>query len=319
MAETLGMEHARVAQELLSATPLVTRRALAQAGLGPDAVAGLVRRGLVEQVTLGVYAAPDPDLTNVGRLLRLSRAVAMRLEGRVVVSHHGALAAYGLPLVGVDTGRAHLTYRAGGSHRTRRDHVLHPAGIVGPDSLTVEDVIGLPVALVQVGMTWGQRPFIVAADAALRERLATREQLARAAHAHRYAKGHSHVRVTLPLVDERSESPGESILRLVLIRLGYSVTPQYEILARGRRCRADLRLDGTNVVIEFDGMGKYDGPDAFRAEKMREEALRVEGWIVVRFVWRDLWNPAEIRRRVEWALAVDAGRSANAAAGRRLG
>ena len=47
-------------------------------------------------------------------------------------------------------------------------------------------------------------------------------------------------------------------------------------------------IAGTRVAIEFDGIAKYATAADFRAEKDREENLRVEGWIIVRFQWQDL-------------------------------
>ena len=42
------MDHDALAKELLAANPLLSSRAAAAAGLGPEALAGLLRRGVVE-------------------------------------------------------------------------------------------------------------------------------------------------------------------------------------------------------------------------------------------------------------------------------
>ena len=71
---------------------------------------------------------------------------------------------------------------------------------------------------------------------------------------------------------------------------------------------ADFRIDGTNVLVEFDGKVKYDpesNPDAARAnfdEKLREDELRRLGYIVVRLTRADLARPALVRSRIEAAL-----------------
>ncbi|NUQ31562.1 MAG: hypothetical protein HOP99_01850 [Dermatophilaceae bacterium] len=42
------------------------------------------------------------------------------------------------------------------------------------------------------------------------------------------------------------------------------------------------------------------------AEKQREDALRRDGWTVVRVVWADLDDPERLRRRILDALALAA-------------
>jgi len=77
------------------------------------------------------------------------------------------------------------------------------------------------------------------------------------------------------------------------------------VVANGRHYRLDLVIEGTRVAIEFDGVGKYGTTADLRAEKAREEDLRVAGWIVVRFQWGDLFRPEELKRRIDWGLAMD--------------
>ncbi len=65
---------------------------------------------------------------------------------------------------------------------------------------------------------------------------------------------------------------------------------------------ADLVVDGTRVLVEFDGLVKYGSAVDLVAEKRREGRLRSLGYLVVRFTWADLHHPdrvvAEVRRAV---------------------
>jgi very-short-patch-repair endonuclease len=90
--------------------------------------------------------------------------------------------------------------------------------------------------------------------------------------------------------------------------LGFDLEPQRELVVEGRRFRADFRIKGTRVLLEFDGKEKYaDGNQAVLfEEKRREDALRRAGWVVVRLVWSDLKDPALVRRRILTALATAA-------------
>ena len=75
------------------------------------------------------------------------------------------------------------------------------------------------------------------------------------------------------------------------------------------RChdRADGRLRGTSVLVECDGLGKYDEPGASVREKLREDEIRTLGWEVVRVTTSLLDEPLTLARRVK--DAIDRARS----------
>lgn len=157
-------------------------------------------------------------------------------------------------------------------------------------------------AVVQAGLVHGPESALVAADAALARGLVTTVELAQAVDRLAGHPGLAAVRVALPAADGRHESPGETRTAYLLRALGFEVHPQVELVAEGRRYRADFRIRGTRVLVEFDGAVKYADPRALFQEKQREDALRRAGWVVVRLVWADLADPAEIRRRVRRAI-----------------
>ena len=106
----------------------------------------------------------------------------------------------------------------------------------------------------------------------------------------------------LGMADGRAESPGETLVRRILVEGGIPVTPQLTIHDGPVSWRADLVVDGTRVLVEFDGLVKYGSSDDLIAEKRREDRLRALGFIVVRVTWADLRRPdhlvAEVRRAV---------------------
>ena len=107
----------------------------------------------------------------------------------------------------------------------------------------------------------------------------------------------------MALVDPRSESVGESRLRVGLTLLGVQVEPQVVIRDERDRfvARVDFLVKGTNIVIEFDGLVKYrgdDGAEALIAEKRREDELRRLGYQVVRVLWSDLDRLGELVARL---------------------
>jgi hypothetical protein len=104
----------------------------------------------------------------------------------------------------------------------------------------------------------------------------------------------------LALADARSESPLETISRLVIPRLGFPAPePQRWIFDTAGRpiARSDFYWDAVGVVGEADGRGKYSAPEAFVLEKDRQDALEDLGLIVVRWGWTAAWNRHDVLRR----------------------
>lgn len=70
---------------------------------------------------------------------------------------------------------------------------------------------------------------------------------------------------------------------------------------------ADFRIEGTRVLVEFDGAEKYADKRASFGEKWREDAMRRKGWFFARYVWAELDDVALIRARTQAAI-VDSRR-----------
>lgn len=279
---------------------------LRQRGVEKEALASLLRHNVLTRVTTGYFALADPRLEPLAAQVRRARALELRYGHRVMASHHLAVAMRGLPLRSLPTELVHLTYRHGGRYRRRSDHIVHAA----PSGLVVaRGPIPLAEALIQCGSTWGEEAFVVPADQALRQRLASVSDLLCAIEARAEAPRHPLLLHAVSRLDAKSESPGESLLRLRLRDLGYPVTSQEWATVQGRHYRIDLVIQGTRVAVEFDGMIKYadraEAAAAKRAEKAREELLRSDHWVVVRFQWAELFRIEEIQRRILWALDQD--------------
>ncbi|MEP6798673.1 MAG: hypothetical protein ABI890_11015, partial [Lapillicoccus sp.] len=104
----------------------------------------------------------------------------------------------------------------------------------------------------------------------------------------------------------RSESVGESRLRLDLDMAGIPVVPQLVVNDEDEIFvgRVDFGVEGSPVLIEFDGLVKYreGGADALIAEKSREDRLRGLGYLVVRVKWAELDRPQLVLHRVRQAM-----------------
>jgi len=266
------------------------------------------RDGGCVRVTRGVYAAHAADLSAEDFHRRLTRAMLLRYDGRAMASHQSTLMLHGLPVHGVDLRRVQLTSRVGLKTRRGADYCLHRP--VGGAAVEAE---GWPsvhpaVALIQTAIAAGAGAAVVSADAALHRDLVSPADLAQARVLIGSRSGSRAAAVMLELADSRSESPGESRLRLGLVLRGIRVVPQVVIRDDAGRfvARVDLMVEGTKVIIEFDGMMKYrgvGGEQALIEEKLREDRLRSLGYLVIRITWRDLGDPGRIAARVRAAIA----------------
>lgn len=111
------------------------------------------------------------------------------------------------------------------------------------------------------------------------------------------AAGLRHVvraRRALELSDARAESPPQSRLRLALREVGLDPVPQFVVLdADGRSvARVDLALPEVRLALGHDGRAVHDRPDAFVADRRRQNALVAAGWTVLRFTATDLRHGA---------------------------
>ena len=145
-----------------------------------------------------------------------------------------------------------------------------------------ELVQGLPVAsaaetLLAAARDLGLLDLVAMADWALRAGDCTLTDLQALASQPR--RGAPALRALLPLVDRRSESPWESILRVLHRAADIEVEPQYEITDdRGRfLARADLWLVGTRRIHEYDGE-VHRSVDAHRSDLGRDRRLVEADW-----------------------------------------
>ncbi len=292
----------------------------------------MVRAGTVRRLARGWYAVRDPaadrppwegdDVWDTARRAhRLATTALVRsFGGRVCASHHSALVLHGVSTWRSDLDTVHLARTEDALTRRRRDGVLHPPS--GRPAVDVEGCACTPPALavVDVGLCpqaagGAPLPFesLVAADSALRLGIITPEELADAVQRRR---GHPHVRAVRQLLahaDGRHETVGETRLAHGLRLLGHTTDPQYPWPVDGVAYRADLRIRGTGVLVEFDGMMKYLGTGqgpldalaarrAFAAEKVRQDAMAGAGAEFVRVTWPQLDDLVTLGRRVDAAL-----------------
>ena len=254
----------------------------------------------------------SPAAADVGAPLS-ARVGGGRPVGRLALSHHSALAVHGVSVHAVDE-LVHMCRLDG--QRGHRSGPLVVHGSVDPEHVTsVEGLrtVSPALACLQVAADFGPEAGLVAADSLLRLKLSTGDELATLVRHPQLRAGSSAVRLVVRLADGRRESAGESRTAWLSHQLGLRpLVPQVVITEEDGSfvARVDFVIEGTKVVVEFDGMLKYTEPGVLVAEKKREDRLRRLGYEVVRVTWEDLGRPDVVRTRLLAALARDARRAA---------
>lgn len=290
---------------------LLDRHRLAAEGVGWRRIAELQRRGTLVRLRPGIFVRAElftraPVAT---RALLRAHALAATTHEPGVFSHTTAAAAHGLPLVRTDD-RVHTTdVDARGAARSgvvRHRGPLADAEIVrlGPLRCT-----SLTRTLADLARSAPCETSIAATDAALHAAGPDAEALRDAVRvvARRSAHGVSRAMGRLAFADADAESPGESISRIHLVRLGFRVRTQTAVLVPGgREYRVDFEMD--DVFGEFDGASKYSDPrllggrtpqQALLAEKRREDGIRgITQRPLVRWQWAEIASSATLENHL---------------------
>lgn len=66
----------------------------------------------------------------------------------------------------------------------------------------------------------------------------------------------------------------------------------------------DVLFPAQRLVLEVDGYAAHSAREAFERDRRRQNRLVAEGYIVLRFTWRDLTErPGDVVRQVAAVLA----------------
>ncbi|MFF0266359.1 type IV toxin-antitoxin system AbiEi family antitoxin domain-containing protein [Kribbella sp. NPDC004536] len=290
-----------------------TRPDALAAGYSDSQLRRRVRSGQWVRMSFNSYVEPcdwpadEPPWDRAIRLHRLSVRMARERLGDVVVSHQSAAMLHGLPVWGADLSRVHFTRVATGLSRVGRGVQLHRGAIAADEIVELDGlrVTSCERAVVETACTTTYEVGVVLADAALRLKLTDRERLAAVVRRHRHWHGRPAANAAVQFADARSESVGESRLRVLMANHGLPA-PQLQVKiwddSGDEIGRVDFLLAG-GLVVEFDGAAKYGGsPDAVLAEKWREDRLRERGYGVSRVGWHDLSKPHATAARLRRAM-----------------
>jgi predicted transcriptional regulator of viral defense system len=284
-------------------------------GVSKQQMRSLERSGHLVRVRRGVYASRSAVRWAEGNSRRahvLSVFAARATVGRRgVASYHSAAQLHGLDLLKRPPGdRVTLTVPP-----DKRWERVQPAGIVfhaselPPEHVT--KLYKLPVTtvartVVDLARTLPYIDGVVVADSALREEKATKPELRQVLNECARWPGVKQARRVVEFADERAGSPLESAARVAFAEAGLDPPElQATIHGPGFSARVDFLWRGQKVVVETDGLAKYNDRKDIINQFDRDRLLRDAGYKVVHFTWRELFEtPEVVIARIRQALAA---------------
>jgi very-short-patch-repair endonuclease len=244
---------------------------LEAAGQTRAQIAQALRAGTVTRVRNGWFAAPDAPV-DVVRAVR----VGGTLTGASVARLHG-LWLMSDPLLHVRVPLTASRLASPGDRRIPLSLARHKVCVhysAAPGTPAARDP--LVRALAEMFTCASVEASVVALDSALNLRELTRSQLVELSAAMLASK-----RKFLAWADEGSQSGLETLMRLLLQRLGISCRIQVKIIGVGR---VDVVI-GDRLVVEMDGAGFHTGLE-FEEDRRRDFELVQQGYLVMRLSYR---------------------------------
>jgi hypothetical protein len=284
---------------------VLTTRQAAAAEVDHAQVRRLLRSGRWSAPRRGVLAVISP-LDERDRAALAAAAVAL-VRATTVISHRSAAILHGLPVVTMPP-IPDVTAPAGTRASTASIRLwragLDQAEISRWHGSSVTGVARTVADLSRIDRGWG----LVAADAAIADRLMTDDALWAAVSRCAGWPGAAGMRWVADRADGGSESPLESLTRGCLLAAGLPA-PRLQVRiddAAGFVGRVDMLWPDERVIVEADGRLKYQKPRDVWDEKKRHDRLVRLGFVVERVIWSDVQDhPARTVTRIREALASD--------------
>lgn len=276
-----------------------TRQQAAEVGTDPGQLRRMVAQGDIRRVLRGVYTSADtPDTVQ-------TRCAAARLvtAEHVVVCDRTAAWIWGvdvfehreleiLPPLETWALRGHPRVTRDGCKGGTRD--LSSDDIVEVEGLRVTTPLRTALDL---ACRLTARDGLAALDQFMRLYELTREDYQRGLLRYYRRRGVVQARMLVLVADGRSESPGESWVRMAILESGLPLPElQFWVDVDGvPTYRIDMGYPRHRVAVEYDGIAFHDGPEARRRDAERREWLRDHGWTVI-VVRREQLGRAAVRR-----------------------
>jgi very-short-patch-repair endonuclease len=255
----------KVMAECVLPATFLSLRGLADLGVSRSDVSRLLAAGQLERLRNGRYVRPDihHELRRAGRIGGRLDCLSLLAVLGVFVSHNANLH------LQVSNGASRLPARPTGT-------VVHwRRTAAGSDALAAD----LIEALAQSVRCQEPRDAIATLDSAWHHRLVDEADIAAV-----FARLPRRFRRLRALLDRRSESGPETIMRLMLRGLGCEVRVQVSILGVGR---VDFIVDGW-LIVECDSRAHHEGWKTQKRDRARDIAAAELGYTTIRPIAEDI-------------------------------
>lgn len=311
------------ALSFLTSRPFTTQQAAA-VGVTPRVMRDLADRGAVRRLLRGVYVgAGVPDSLALRRdAVRLVAPPGAVVTDRIAGWLHGAPRILA-PDSDLAVPELSVFHRARG-HRLR--NALVDSGQRMMPARHVMSLGGLQVTTPlrtawDLGRLLPRTQAIAGLDSMAALGIFTLDELVAGVDQFRGFRGVRQLRGIAPLTDGRSQSPGESALRLLWCEADDLPRPELQIPVRGPHGALfylDLGLPHLLYAAEYDGAA-YHGESTRSRDEWRRRALREEGWVIDVLRAEDVYGPDPraveiIRDGIRRALAQRRGPSVGVSA-----
>ncbi len=274
---------------------------LADSGLSKDHVRRLLTTGQLRRVRRGVYA-----VASAGSDPNFALWIAIVSSGPAAFAcRRSAAELWGFD--GVESGALDVAVPPG----------RHPRGagvvrLIGITSQDVTTVAGAPATsatrtLVDLGAVADVDVVERAVECALRRGIVSLGELRAAADLTQSAGRHRlrSVLARRPPGAAATESDAETIFQQICRRAGLpDPDRQVRVRIRGRTYRLDYAWWPVLLAIEIDGAATH-GPGQLTADLRRQNAIVLEGWLVLRFSWAMLvYEPERVIAEIRAAWRI---------------
>jgi very-short-patch-repair endonuclease len=266
---------------------IVTRRQMAALGLDHSAIARRMKTGRLHQLYRNVYAVGRTDLTMRGRYL----SAVLAYGNRAVLSHRSAAALW--RIFPERERRIDVTV-PGGTRARRRGVVVHRSSVPEEQRTT----------LYRIPVTTPARTLVdFADDSTCRELERAIDEAAylgldltslRPLPGRRGSGLLAEVIRTHSAGSTRTRSNFEELLLAICDDRGFP-RPLVNQVICGHE--VDFVWPEVRLIVETDGWSAHGRRSAFERDRVRDAALQVAGWRVIRLTWRRLSEEPELVAR----------------------
>jgi very-short-patch-repair endonuclease len=247
-------------------------------GLSKHAIHRRVQSGAWRRCSRGVFFVDDRPFTDAARI----RSIVWGLGTRATAS--GLAAAWWLNLtkfapdvVEVTVPRVSNHPRRPGVRVRRRD--LDPTDVIEHNGLRVT---ALPLTVIEAAVRRGGGPKLM--DSALQRHVELRP-LWNAHLRNKGRHGSPAARRLLQAADDGARSAAERLMVQLLKSAGITGwKANYPVAGY----KVDFAFVGPKVAIEVDGLAFHSDAEDFHKDRVRQNAIALAGWQVLRFTWIDL-------------------------------